>query len=327
MTTPFYPTAVTYPGADPGVDPTWRTGDQRFWLGKPGNMIQLPSPNPADYTANLDMGEVEQELYGGAAGLTRFGDAVRRWQISWPRLAGRDWQIVHGFYRRLFGAGPWAFLPPDDVNRLTLRQSMCGAVAAAVEGWATTAGTLAYAAAQVSRVAPCGVMQWSPGAISKFLVPGALSGVTPVPDVNRALVHIPSESVAVSCWMKAVTTAASVQPALRAASADGLTVSTVTGSTTAVPTTGWTQVAMLVAPGALTFDPARPYLLPLWQSMNANAVYVTTPQISYTDSHLDWEAGAGLPRVIWPATAGRGLDPHMNSAVAMILAESVLGAA
>jgi hypothetical protein len=88
-------------------------------------MIQLPPP-AVGYTANGSTGEAAQGLLSGGMAVMRTPRTKRAYVLNWQRLAGRDWQIVEGFYRRLFGAGPWCFAAPDDRNRLPTTAALGG---------------------------------------------------------------------------------------------------------------------------------------------------------------------------------------------------------
>jgi hypothetical protein len=103
-TTPFSTATVAFAGQSPGKVVDVPAGLRKFYLGLPGNMIQLPPPQ-VGYTANGSTGESAQGLLSGGMAVMRTPRTKRAYVLNWQRLAGRDWQIVEGFYRRLFGAG------------------------------------------------------------------------------------------------------------------------------------------------------------------------------------------------------------------------------
>jgi hypothetical protein len=327
MTYPFTPAAQPFAGQLPTDAPTWRTGNQRFWLGRPdGLMIQLPSPNPEGYSAPGSLGEVEHGLTGGASALTIFDDEIRRWTLTWPRLAGRDWQVVRGFYRRVFGDDPWAFVPPEDVNRLTIAQSMCGALRGSVEGWAATSGTVTYDAAVTAAIYPSGVLRWAGMAQNARLSAGTFVAGVLRADLNRSAPYLPAEYVSGSLYVATASGTPSACVRLVGYATDG----TATGVVAAGPSVGLSatpqQLFVTAAPGALA---AADYVCLEVQAISAASpnLLISAPQLSYTDSVLAWEMGGGVPRVNLVAPLGRAPDPHMNSAASMTLAETQLGVA
>lgn len=326
MTTPFTPTAVTYPGQDPGVELAWRSETMRFWLGRPDQMmIELPTADPGDYEAAASLGEVEHGLLGGTSGLTIFDSATRRWTISWPRLVGRDWQVVNGFYRRLFGNDPWAFLPPEDLNRLTLAQSMCGGLHDVAEGWAATVGTLTYASAVTAPVYPCGVLQWAGAGLNSQMVAGLVTGGVAAVDVDRSMPYVAAESVTGFAYVAKASGTVSARVQLLGLSAAGALVATINGTTTALTTT-LTQLSVTAAPGALG---ASAYVLLVVQSLTAAApnILVSCASLSKLAGVPEWAAGGGAPRVNLVQPVGRRLDTFMNNAATMTLAEVITGGA
>jgi hypothetical protein len=287
-------------------------------------MVELPN-KVTDYKKTPSQGEVQQNLYGGAVGVTRFPDALRTWSLTFPALGGTDLQVVNGFYRRAFGAGAWAFTPPEEINRLTYRQSMCGAAFGLVEGWAVTDGTLAISAA-AARTPPCGVLRWTPTTTAKLLVPGTVVTGTPTPDIDRAPVTVDAEAVSSALWAKSASGTPTLTAILKSVAANGTVTSTVTGSAVTLNTSTWQQVGVTASAGALSS--VGPYILPEWQNGGSSAaVDFTTPQLSYWSSHLTWEMGTGVPRVVWPAGAERDINGPLLATVTMTLAESITGAA
>jgi hypothetical protein len=328
MSTPFGPGYVGFAGADPGIPQFWDVRAHRFWLGKPGNMIELPSPLVDGYTANGSMGEVEHGLSGGGSAVTRFDSMMRRWTIPFLHLAGRDYQVVNGFYRRLFGAGPWAFVDPEGTNRLTLAQSMCGGLHGVAEGWVTTRGTVGYDSTVAPAQIPSGVLRWAGASTGSLLAAAdALSAFPlPIPDPVRGIPYLPAMPLTAYFWVAAASGTANVHAYLSGLAADGSSVHTVTGPTVALTTTP--QLVAVIVPDAGEFTTAS-WLVPQLQCQSASApdILVSNPQIDYRDEVTDWTAGTGVPRVIWPVSRDRAIGAHMTSDITMTLTEAVTGAA
>lgn len=321
---PFTREPVAQPGALPASRPKWDTRPHRFWLGQPGAMIELPSPDPSLYQAPRSRGEVEQGLASGASGMIRFPHSVSRWTLGWPRLAGRNRSVVDGFYRGAFGSGPFCFVPPEDVNRLTLKQSMCGALNGVAEGWVASVGTVTYNAAVASPVAPCGVLDWSAEAANALLMPGINAG-PPTPDPSFSIPYLPAEPFAWSVWLSTASGTASVRLVLSGRNAAGTVVTAVNGPTVTVSAGAWTLLQMSLNPGDLT---TSPYVLPLLQSLDGHPVRVSAPQAEFRNFRTDWDLGSGVPRVNWVAGRDtRTFDTHMNMPDTMVLADAVVGRA
>ncbi len=313
MTAPVTPfsTDGVYPGADPGDVAAWRSGSFRFWLGPVGNLIELPSVYAANYTAPGSLGEVEHALANGTSAVTRFDSMTRRWTLGWDRLAGRDWKVVNGFYRRLFGPDPWAYLNPEDVNRLTLAQSLCGTLHAKIEGWQVSVGVAAYDATVAAPIIPCGVIRWT----------GATSGAVFSSGVYIPYVPALSWTFQTAAWVASGTRAATLRLSGRDATGAIVLEQSQSIALTATPQT-FTVTAQPMALGA-----SVNILAELLAADSAAAdILISTPQV--TESNVtDWWAGSGVPRVALVAPLGRAPDPRMNSGATLTLAETSYGAA
>jgi hypothetical protein len=253
---------------------------------------------------------------------------MRRWTIPFLHLAGRDYQIVNGFYRRLFGAGPWAFVDPEGRNRLTLAQSMCGALHGVAEGWIPTLGTVVYDSTVAPAQLPSGVLRWSGASTgSRLAAADALSAFPlPIPDPVRSMPYLPAMPVAGGFWVASASGTANVRAYLSGLAADGSSVHTVTGPIVALSTTP--QQVSVVVPDAGEFTTASWLVLQLQcQSASAPDILVSNPQIDYRDELTDWAAGTGVPRVVWPVSRDMAVGAHMTSDITMTLAEAVTGAA
>lgn len=326
MSTPFSLDLAAFPGADPGVPIFWRVGEHRLWLGQPGNMIQLPSVSPDNYTVTRSQGEVAQGLFGGGTAVTMFDSMTRTWGLMWPLLAGRDWSVVNGFYRRLFGDDPWCYLQPEDLNHLTLAQSLCGALNGAVEGWDVTAGTLTYDNTVTPVLQPGGVLRWAGAGSGSILVAADVAAGVPTPDPDVSCPYIPAEAHTPQLWAWTATGTASAKLRASGRLGNGTVSTEVDGPTVTLGTTP--QLLSVTAhPGELG---ASIYVLPELVCGTASApnILVSNAAFGYEDGPRDWEAGGGLPRVEWVTGSDRPVGQHMvTMGATMTLAEAVDGAA
>lgn len=323
MTSPF--TTVTPPalGADPGTVQFWRRDTPGFWLGKPEaatGMIQLPDVDPANYTATGSTGAVIHGLLDGGQAKTEFDSLMRVWTLSWPFLAGRDWQIINGFDRHLFGADPLLYVQPEDVNMLTLRESMCGALDATLKGWVSNGGTPAITTGAPYQT-PSGIMSWAPGASGKILHNGKTYGLV---DTDHAAPYLPAKPTCASFWVKTASGSTTVQARVSGRNAAGTVISEATSAATSVNATSWTLVTATAPAGTLGLSL---YVLAELVSASTTTLLICCPQLENNLIPSPWGAGAGTPRVMLTTSLNRTPDVFFNSAATMTLTECVTGAA
>lgn len=328
MTTPYWLDDVEAAGVDPDAPAQWWPPGSRFWLGKPGQMmVELPSPNT--YTRSGSSGEVEAGRYAGSSS-TRDASAMRRYTLGWNRLIGRDDALIDGFYRRLVvGNGPWVYVPPEDTNRLTLVQSMCGSVNGVVEGWLVNGGTLSYDSATAPAIFPSGVMRWAAGAASKSLIAGTTGGTFGVPDTDHAAPYLPDEPITFAVWAWASSSGPTLQAAVTGCAADGSGATTVSGPAVTL-TTSPQPVVVEVGPTLLG---SSAYVLPklnIGAVVGSRTVAISNPMLVFDDDVdvTDWSHGRGVPRVVWPVSPGdQAIEPTGTRPWTMTLAETIKGAA
>lgn len=332
MTTPFYLGDVDFDGADPGEQQPW-TPNTKFYLGRPDQqMIELPSPN--SYTPNLSQGEVENALGGGLSSVQRLSDGLlRRYTLGWNLLAGRDRAVIDAFYRRcIFGSrenskGPWAFVPPEDVNRLTAAQSMCANDAGEVDGWVISgSGTIAYQPSVAAAIVPGGTMLWTPAAPSETLRATWDPAHPGTPDPLRSMPYLPGEACGFLYWAFTPSGTAQVQARVSGRLGDGTLVgSTATGATVTANTSTPQPVYVLLDPNDLA---GSQFMLPTMFSSDGHPVYVSNPIAWYGEDIPDWAIGAGVPRVVCPVPLGDSAPiPAGPRPMQLVLSESVSGAA
>lgn len=328
MSTPFYLGDVDIPGVDPGDPIPNPTQPGKFFLGDPAlGMIELPSPR-VGYTANGSQGEVLHGLFGGGAAVTRWPSMMRAYSLPYERLAGRDRQIINAFYKRqMVGDGPWVFVVPEDINRLTLAQSMCGALNGVVEGWLVNVGTLAYEPATAPAIIPCGVMRWTPVVGGNALISGATGGTFGVPDLDHAAPYLPAMPHTVTWWALASATGLTLTAHLVGVLADGTVIDDQAGATVSLSATVPTPITITIDPMDLA---GAQYPLPklvVGGAVSGHSIALSNPLLSYTDQVEEWEMGCGVPRVLWAAGRDQAVNPTLTSDITMQLVESIDGAA
>jgi hypothetical protein len=315
--TPFWTDPVDFAGITQAkvIDPP--EGLRRWWLGRPGQMIQMPWPT-SGFNADRSQGGASSTSLAGSTSVFRRRNLTRVWPLRWAKLTGRDWRVVDGFYRRLFGAGPWCFPSPEDVNRIDEAASLCGALNGAVEGWAVTAGTVVYDPAVAAPLLPGGVLRWAGAGSGSLLVCGPIVAGVPTPDQSVSAPYLPAEPCSVSMWVWTASGTASVKVRASGRLANG-TVATEMDNTVTVNTTPQ-LISVTAGPGELG---SAVYVLPILRCGTAGApdILVSAPQLEYAGDVTEWEAGSGVPRVVIPGELGRELDARYRSNVTMTLAQ------
>jgi hypothetical protein len=330
MTTPFATDGwAGFAGEDPGDPQFWDVRNHRVWLGDPAGaygMIELPSIGVDGYAGTASQGEVVHGLSGGGTAVTRFDTQTRQWTITWPILVGRNYQVLQAFYRGLFG-GELVYVAPEDTNRLTLAQSLCGNLNGVAEGWTPSSGSVAYDATLSPAATPSGVLRWT-GATSgsRLVAASALAAGVPVPDPDFTAPYLPAMPVVGYAWVWTATGTTTGRCRLQGIGSDGSLVHTTNGPTVTLTTTPQ-LVAVLADPGYLA--PADWLTLDV-QCLSAGApnILVSNALLDYRDDVPDWSLGTGVPRVQWTTTPGGTIGRHMTrDGWTMTLAESVPGAA
>lgn len=317
--TPFSTATVTYAGQSPGKAVDVPAGLRNFYLGQPGNMIQLPPPMNG-YTANGATGESPQPLLSGATAVMRVTRTKRTYQLNWQRLAGRDWQIVEGFYRRFFGYGPWCFVSPDDRNRLHTTAALAGAPNGDISKFAANVGTLSYDSTDAAPIAPSGVVKWVGATTSSNLVVGTFVAGFVAPDTSYSPPLLPSEPVTVSWYARTASSTATATCTVTGRTSTGTSTGSVVSSA-ATLTTSWQRLTVTAAAGALG---AGPYLVPILTCTSASApnILVACPQLEYASAATAWAVDSHVPRVIATQPLGQALDGILAAATSLTLVES-----
>lgn len=319
-TTPFTTTTVANPGQALPRDRNWlpTTRNGQFWLGKAGNMVQLPSPDPG-YQVGTTRAETLHTLIGGGTTVTRRLASKRTWPLTWKRIQRRDLQIVLGFYRGAWGDGPFLLIDPADVNLLGFDTSLCGARNGLIGSWAADAScTVVYDSTITSPIPPCGVLRWHGAGNGSILATGprqagtgnTLFDATFSPPVVQAL----ARELSLYAWTASSTASARLVVQDGGGSGSGTTGSTVTLNTTPQ------LLAMNVAAGAFG---TTGYIVPGLQCLTASApdIFVSAAQFEYgVATPSAFGAGSAVPRVIIPAIT-RSVDRVWGSPIQLTLVQ------
>lgn len=314
--TPFTTTAVTFPGQalprDKAWSPTTRNG--QFWLGKAGNMIQLPSTDPA-YAVVVTRGDVLHGLIGAGSTVTHRAHQKRAWTITWKRIQRRDFEIVNGFYRGIFGDGPFCLIDPADVNLLGLDTSMCGARNGKIGSWTTGgADTIAYDSTITPPITPCGVLRWHGAGNGSILAAGPRSGASVIFDATSSIPLVQALQQELSVYAWTASGVANVQLVLN----DG--VSATAASSTVGLTTTPQQLALNHAAGAFG---ANGYLILTVKCLTASApdILISAPQLEFgVSTPSAFAAGSDAPRVVIPPLT-RAVDRVWGKPMSLTLAQ------
>jgi hypothetical protein len=268
------------------------------YLGKPGAVQALPSPNgPVDGPESL--GDVTHALLGGGVAVTRRATPKRTWSLSYIATPdnGVD-ALLRAFYLGVFGTAPYVFVDPSVRNVLGLDVSCCGARSFAAPGWVAGSGTLTVDSSQTSPVAGSAVLKWASPTGSTRLRPGKVAGTA---DVKTAPVYLPGEPVTASVWAKASGAGAEVR--LDGFDASGALLAS--SSAVSVPTT-WTRLTVTLAAGSTTLG-ASVFVLPTINATSSppSNLWIAGAQLEYAATASAWDLGFGSPRVAITAGPGR----------------------
>lgn len=320
MTSPFLTAPVAYSGLALPRDRRYNPTSRRFWLGKPGRMVQIPSPS-IGYAAKPGQGESVTTNGAGGSSVRRRGAVKWRWDFTYSKLIGADLELILGFYMRtVVGNGPWCFVPPEFTNLLTLAQSLTGNLNGVVEGWTADAGTLAYDSTVTPAVLPAGVLRWtSPGASGNLARIG--HATTLGVDLANAVPYIPAEPFTASVWAAKASGTLSARMRLLGIAADGVSVTgTVTGPTVSLAAAP-SRLTATVSPGGLS---GAAYLAPAVENLTASGpnMLLSAAQLRLGSTPADWGAGRGVPRVIWADAPEQTIDSLYGSNPTMTLAQA-----
>lgn len=319
--TPFVVDTVAFQGVGQPKVRQAVAGSRGWWLGRPGStsgMVQLPFPS-LGYELPSSSGTVAKTSLRGTTTTMRRRNRTRSWRLHWDRMAGADFGRIDGFYLRLFGVAPWALVTPQDVNRIGAYASLCGAGNGAVEGWAVSAGTLAYDSSVTPLVPPCGVMRWSGAGSGSLLVCGTVPAGVPTPDVATSAPYLPAEPLTFQCWAWTATGTAAVVARASGRQANGTVATELSASSVTLTTT---PRLLWVTAGPADLG-TSPYVLPVLRCGTGSApdILITAPQLTYLDGPVDWATGSGVPRVTMSDEPTRSVDGLFMSAVTAVLAE------
>lgn len=324
-TTPFSTGTVTYAGQSPGKVINVPSGLRKFYMGVPGNMIQLPPPQNG-FAANESTGESAQGLLSGGMAVLRSTKTKRSYTLNWQRLTGRDWQVVSAFYLRAFGAGPWCFVAPGDRNRLPQSAALAGAPNGDISKFAATAGIITFDSTHTAPIAPSGVVQWAGAGSSSSLVIGRVVGGFATPDASTATTqgtsapYIPAEPVTASMYACTTTGTASATISASGRNANGTPTASATSSAVTLNTT-WQRLSVTAVAGQLT---TAPYVLTYLTCNTAAApnILIACPQLEYSSAATEWAVDNSVPRVLATQPLSSTLDGILAAAASMTLTEA-----
>jgi hypothetical protein len=262
------------------------------YLGVPGSMRQLPSPN-SPLTAPTSRNEVVHNLIGGGTVVTRrTGLPKRTFTLTYTSLFETDAALVAAFADGVFGDGPFVLVDPSTVNVLSLDRSTFGLRSGSSYGWSASAGSTSITTGQTAPTSVfSAVLDWASPTTSAVLLPGT-SGTTA--DTTSAAVVLATEPATFSVYLKA---SGSCTCSLQLWSHDGTTgLQTASlGSASASVTTSWQQFTVTVSAGA-----SGALLVPrvVLSSGSPAHIYAAAAQLEYAAPASTWQRGYGSPRVL-----------------------------
>jgi hypothetical protein len=270
------------------------------YLGKPGAMRVLPSPNGA-VAATPSKGDVVHNLLSGGVSVTTRLNAKRTYSLPFEFLDATSADTLLGFYNRLYGLGPFVFVDPSVRNVLGLDVSTVGLRTNATPGWIASSGVLTPTATGGPTGLDTGVLTWTSLVASATVQPGTIANNA---SLTAAPVYLPTEACSVSLWVKASSaTTASLQ--LTGYSTAGAV--NYTGSATSMSlTTAWQQFTVSAVAG-LAGLASSAFVLPrvVLGGTVPTSVTIAAAQLEYGTAATAWQPGHGSPRVLPTTTPGR----------------------
>jgi len=274
------------------------TAFKTYYLGAPGSMQAIRTPNAA-VTQPLSRSENVHQLISGGVAVTRRGRGRRGWQLGWAGCTPDTADQMIGFYLGVFGDGPFCYVDPSWRNMLPTDVSTFGAQLDAVSVWSrslTGSAPLSFDTTVTAPSPQSGIARWANAANGEQVGLGAWNGTRFVPStaIGMAPVLTPT-TTSLTVYARAVTGTPSLS--LRAQSTDS-TFGTVTtqGTTTAtLSSSAWTRLAVQV-PAGVTASYWTPNLL----CNTASAlILLSAAQLQYGRATPDpWVIGLGVPWVV-----------------------------
>lgn len=298
-----YPSAGTFPNDGGGGGTVLaRSVINVPYLGRPGVMMQLPSPN-GPISATPSFGDTTRTLANGAAAVNRRLYEKKQFSLPYIGLGESEAGIILGFYRRIFGSGPFVFVDPSVTNVLPLDVSTCGVRSQAPHGWSTSAGALTRTGLPPAQAPQSGVLRWVPAANATLTACTTAGAVQTL----AAPVYLTQEAVTVSLYATAAA-ASTFTLILLGYTAAGVVASNVLTASMAV-TTSWTRFTV-TAPLATAGLSSTAFMVPqiVAGTTVPSSMSIAAAQLEYADSASAWQVGAGSPRVLPAATPGRDVQ-------------------
>lgn len=270
------------------------------YLGLPGAMRALPSPN-GPVAATPDKGDVVKSLLSGGVAVISRLHVRRSYSLPYEYLDAAGADLLLGFYNRLFGNGPFVYVDPSVRNVLGLDVSTCGLRTNASPDWIASTGTLTPAATGGPTGVTTGVLAWTSLANGATLQPGLVANTA---TITKAPVYLPTEAVTVSLYAKA---SVSHTATLQLAGYDAAGVLNYSSSTASVAlTTSWQRFTVSVAAGLVGLASSM-FVLPriVLGTTPPTSVSVAAAQIEYGTVATAFQPGFGSPRVLPAGSPGR----------------------
>lgn len=270
-----------------------------MWLGRPGELVRLPDPDP-DIEAALMPPWSATTLLSGAIVVQQGVKSPRRFSVPWRWITEAQMHSVAQFTTGVRGRGPWVLITELDTNRLTANQSSGTEAQADTEGFAVSHGTVASSTAQAYQDSRS--LLWT--------LPGSDPGVDPFlsltwPGSAYGFPVVANEDYAFSCRVSADSASFVLAVSLRWYTKAGALIST---NTWAMPSVSGSLSSYVYASISALAPPTAAYVLP---TIDATTM-VTSGHVSLDHAQLEmgpvstaWVPGMGLPRVaIEPLTLG-----------------------
>jgi hypothetical protein len=277
-----------------------------------GAWVAVPWPAANRYDSSPVLRGGTHDLAAGGSVRDRQG-VSRRWVLGWPAVTDDNLHVLRRVTRR---PGPWRWLDPFEVNRLTANQSdgtddLGDPTGHRAVGQGTVTSTVAQAHEGVRS------LLWDSDTALSSTGRGVAYATAATLDATWTAVR-PSLAYTFSVWGRC-SVAVTMQPRIDWYDTTGASISSDTGTATALSTSAWTQLSCVnkTSPAAAAYAVAG--VLNTTTTGAATEVYLDDAQLEEGATVTTWRQGAGTPLVTVDQWAERMLRFGLREAELSLL--------
>lgn len=262
-----------------------------MWFGRPGQLVELPSPmRGITGTPSVETSVIT--LLSGAKVVQRASRSSRSWTLPYRFLTNAEAGLILGYHLGHYGRGPWVFMSELDTNLLSANQSSATDALATTEGFTASHGSIATSTAQFYQGSRA--LLWT--------LPSSTPGTPPYVSLTWSgstygIPVLPLTDYAASARISADSATFDARIALVWKTVAGAVISTSQWSPTSL--SGSLSDFLHVAISGLSPATAAYVEIRLIAETMVNDGHMVIDQLQFEMSSVstDWAPGAGVPRV------------------------------